>query len=391
MQNNLRPCIFVARFGFLNSRSLIIVHKTISSIFGNLIPMILVLIVISVISPDASAKVTVNVIEKNHRGFKETTEIKCLLQGGTIEEPKVSKGMELNIGDELSCMSQGLAIQLKCGINSFVTFKSPFRVIIIPAPDEKHCALMLTMGSAEVSANDPTIVLCGGMILGTKGTQYSVAALRTDNLPVQQVAAYESDVFLRTSKLSATAVSRGPGADLFLRTSKSGATTVRAGHKVVVGRSSKFEVKPIDRNDIEQSADVYARIDLAVADVFANGNLTNRDNIYMRLRNFHGEVLSDPTNVEKRLNLSAEQINNEVLEQAIANLNQATKYSKADDNVQKSKIAFLMGIAYISLGQTDEGRQRLEQALQLNPDIYNDKSMKLAPAKMEKLPREKKQ
>src|SRR4029079_843201 len=79
-------------------------------------------------------------------------------------------------------------------------FSGAFRVVVLPPRTDVPCVLQLLAGGVDVMAEEPTEINAGGVLLGSKGTQYAVHLRRSESGPVCEGVVYENDLLIRTAQ-----------------------------------------------------------------------------------------------------------------------------------------------------------------------------------------------
>jgi hypothetical protein len=209
-------------------------------------------------------------------------------------------GMLLEPGDMLTSSADSVFIELGCGeegqTNTYM-IASPFRVLI-DVPTMASCHVNMLSGLTEVVAEAPTETTAGGVTLGSTGTQYAVEVRRDGDALVLNCIAYDGTVRVLARP------------DLM----------IAAGAKLVWYGERGVEQAPNTRQDLERSAVTYARFDLATAQK-QNVAIQDPAAALLQLSALHYQVLANPADTARRVELAKEQIRYRVSDQAVYNLN----------------------------------------------------------------------
>jgi hypothetical protein len=199
-------------------------------------------------------------------------------------------------------------IELGCGeegqTNTYM-IASPFRVLI-DVPTVASCHVNMLSGLTEVVAEAPTETTAGGVTLGSTGTQYAVELRRDGDALVLNCIAYDGTVRVLAQP------------DLM----------IAAGAKLVWYGERGVEQAPNTRQDLERSAATYARFDLATAQK-QNVAIQDPAAALRQLSALHYQVLANPADTARRVDLAKEQIRYRVSDQAVYNLNRVNVRDEA--------------------------------------------------------------
>lgn len=231
------------------------------------------------------------------------TEVRVDAIGHGLDEPvaaggarclRFSDGVEVDLiapmllypGDEIWSDSESIDVRLECGEQTVQLLSGRFRAFV-DFPGDKLCAIKLARGALDVLTDSPIQTDVGGIVLGNEGTQYAV------RLAGNTGALAEVLVFDGTVRASA------PGQSAQIRT----------GAALELGRSGRLDgaERRLTEHDLERSAGVYARTDLAVSRNVV-GRLVEPRRDYQELERLHRKVLGDPGSREARAALAKAQI-----------------------------------------------------------------------------------
>jgi hypothetical protein len=218
-------------------------------------------------------------------------------RAGSVAIERAEVGAALLPGDVAATRDSSL-LELRCTEEAGNTYRlqGPFRVLI-DVPIDSTCHVNLLAGHGDVIAESPSATTAGGIALGSSGTQYSVEVTREGDQLVRQVAVFEGEVGVRGS-------GRGVAQGSELRWVGLEATSAS-----------------LSRHDIERSAEVYARFDAAAAAAEAPGG--DSAATYRQLKQLHYDVLANPADTAKRVELAKRQIQYKASYQAAYNLRRA--------------------------------------------------------------------
>jgi len=209
-------------------------------------------------------------------------------------EKKIAVGTTLQVGDLMSTVAPdtNVLLEIGCPANGGTVFRfsGAFRVVVLPPRPDVRCVLQLLAGDVDVIAEEATEINAGGVVLGSKGTQYAVHLRRTESGPVCEGVVYDNDLLIKTSQNQ-----------IPLSTSRSW---------VFNFATATGELGEISEVVLKQSALVAGRFD--VARLRAEGVLTPAKASEIareesELVALHMEVLKAPANKDARLRLGTRQ------------------------------------------------------------------------------------
>lgn len=217
-------------------------------------------------------------------GADSTTSVSVERYASLESESPVSVGTTLEFGDLVeSTAAADTSIEIECPAESGNRYKlsPPFRVAI-GLSSEQGCRIDLMAGTANVQSDSPTEVNAGGVLIGTRGTQFWVRAERSSESPL--VCVFEG----------AVEVAGRDGA-------------VRQGTALFVADSpspAALQAKRIPAELYTSVATLYANFDVSYADRTGTLSAETREALYAQ----HLQVLRNPGNSAARLALAVSQI-----------------------------------------------------------------------------------
>jgi len=196
--------------------------------------------------------------------------------------------MELKAGDELSSNATRLIVAIKCGTATELKVSAPFRVRFLINNTGCNLYHYPKQGALlNVTSSVPTSVRSGETRLASKRTQYEIKTIGISRGGlVQEWLVYEGEVSIQGGEASVRA--KEP-------------VIVEQGEKLVTQGPTRVSREKITAEDIQATADIYASVDASRAKVSDPGT------VFLKLRKLYQEVLADPTNNVKRVNLVNEQ------------------------------------------------------------------------------------
>ena len=289
----------------------------------------------------ASAQVTVTALAKK----EPKDEVRCI-RYGTVDETEVFLGMTLEVGDELICFSDNVALELSYGENSKLNFSGTFRVVILTL-SEKNFAINLLSGGTDAITDERIGVRMGDVLLGVVRTQFGVRIYRDRDELIQECLVYEGEARITTPKLG--------------RRISTAQKFVKKGKEVLPNM-------PIQKDDINRAADLYARVSVSKAQLAGMGGEKPLE-VYSSFLANYAEVLGNPGSVENRLKLASQQINYNLSSEAIYYLNKADKLAIHEE--QKAAVAMMKSFAFMQEGKPDEAKAQQERAMKIDPNVLN--------------------
>lgn len=243
--------------------------------------------------------------------FPETAAVEVQRLGS--DRPELARaGMDLAPGDLLSSSVEDVSVTLRCsapaGDNTY-DLVSPFRVLI-DVPMGAPCHVNLLSGTTEVTAEVPSQTSAGGVTLGSTGTEYGVEVRRSADSLVFRCTIYTDSVSILAGPQTL------PGGGFQAR----GTLLWKAG--------GTFERTGVSREQLARSAAYRARFDLAAAQ--GKGSLQNDSSSTLRrLQTLHYQVLRNPENTARSVELAKVLLDLDLPEKARYNLERVNVRSEA--------------------------------------------------------------
>jgi hypothetical protein len=119
---------------------------------------------------------------------------------GAVERRRLVLRQALDIGDELTGLSEDSLVGLTCPGGSDVKLQGRFRTVIMPPVSGQDCALNLLAGSANVLTNQPTQLTSGETVMGSKQTVYSMRVMREQEQPRFECVVFEGEAEVQYRK-----------------------------------------------------------------------------------------------------------------------------------------------------------------------------------------------
>ncbi|HKQ50383.1 MAG TPA: hypothetical protein VJZ71_20080 [Phycisphaerae bacterium] len=289
--------------------------------------------------------VVLSTIVKGTDPVSQTSDVTILSLGSTQPMPCSAK-MKLNVGDELQCAVEDIAVEVTCGERSeSFRFSAPFRMLVTPGDnDTGKCTFDLRAGSADVIAESPTSITAGGVTMGSESTMYGVSVTRENDQTQIALSVYEGKVSFRSS----------PSAK---------PDFVEDGKKVLFAAAG-LKRMDIPREDYSRAAQAYARIDLAKSGVaidLDHGPVAGESprDVFRALAHQYAQVLSNPEDVEVRLALAATQNKYNLSRGALYNLRRIEEPDRRSASVRD----FLTASAYLKLNKKDDALHWYKMAM----------------------------
>lgn len=149
----------------------------------------------------ANAQAIVRTVIVGERSVPETERVHLSRFADLAVERKIAVGTALEVGDFLTTAAPDANVLLEIGCpatgRTVFRFSSAFRVVVLPPRPDVPCVLQLLSGGVDVMAEEATEINAGGVVLGSKGTQYAVHLRRTESGPVCEGVAYENDLLIK--------------------------------------------------------------------------------------------------------------------------------------------------------------------------------------------------
>ena len=222
--------------------------------------------------------------------------------GSVAPEAVVAGAADFMPGDLLFCGEPDAVVTLECppGSSNSVNLTAPFRVAIA-VPGSGGCHIDLQAGDADVLDEENTEVTIGGVEMKAVGTQFAARVWRGEGGAERRIVVFDGEVEVQGLGES---VRLHRGTMLTFKSSL-------AGRQPVAAPSA----------EVERSARIYSRVDLATAQ--KAGTVENPELLQATLQRQYYEVLAEPENEAKRVELARTQIEYQVSDRAVYNLKRA--------------------------------------------------------------------
>jgi tetratricopeptide (TPR) repeat protein len=302
----------------------------------------------------ADAQVTVTALEQNGQALSSSSEVHRLRFDNLKEESSVGVGTAVEYGDELLGFGSVL-LEINCG-GSLLKFAGKFRVLITAPTPGQSCAVNLRDGTADVLSDQPTEVQSGETTLGTKGTVYGVRVRRgREGRTATQCLVFEGAVAMSQPR-------RRP-------------FVLAEGNKMALGMQDSPQ--QLNKTDIVQTADLYARLSLSRA-VVAGAAPGISGEPLAALRNSYEKTFQNPALAEARVELATLQHEFRADQEADYNLRRAEVIAvQRNDMKMQARIALSRAVVLQSQGINGPASQELEKAKTLDPGILNRQDLQI--------------
>ncbi len=234
----------------------------------------------------ATAQVTVTALGVGLDPIESTSDVR-LQHVDFTETESLEIGAELEVGELLTSLGEGLFVELSCPEGSKLHFTGTFQVLINPPGEDVDCAVRLDAGKLDVLTDTDTEVESGEVTLGSEGTRYAVR-LDEASGKLERVLVFEGEVTVETPE--------------------------RTG-RIATGRTLSFENQgtgpreaAVTKAEIDRWAHLYARFNAIQAK--AGG----ADPDIAELTRLHAKVLKRPQSRRPRTQLADAQASYQLAE-----------------------------------------------------------------------------
>ncbi len=326
------------------------IYSLFASRCGKLVIIVLTLLFIHLLSTNIGAEVTISAIVEDStiRTLPDTGDVRCI-RYAEFKQEEVYVDMTLKDYDELVSLSGGITVELRGPHNSRLTFSGRFRVLVMPL-DGQDCAINVLSGDADVLTDQRTTISSAGTILSSKGTQYGIRVSRTKEGPTQELFVYDDEVKVQSPTFKGI---------------------LTPGQKLIISRAEPSQLTNIEWKDIQQTANVYARMDASKAQIVTGTQMSPKE-VYLKLQTLYTKILTDPENAESRLELAIQQVNYSLATDAIYHLSRAERF--AENVEQQAMIALTKGVAYSQIGRSREDEQ-FQRAREIDPGVFDKENL----------------
>ena len=266
---------------------------------------------------------------------------------GTLEREPARTGILLEAGDELTGTAPDVAVELVCPKGSTVKFSNAFRAVLLPQTGDQDCSFSLLSGSVDILTGEPTQILAGLVIMGSKRTQYGLRVYRDEGTARLETLVYEGEAQCQV-------IPRGT------------AFQMEGGSKALIRGDTWQRTKMSDR-DIDRTASVYARMDVAKAHT-SGIVLESPQNAYAAMKSSHAKVLRAPADWSSRLDLATWQVRLGSPRQALYHLGKVAPAAETNARL-RAEIAVIQGVAYQEMGDQEGAARHFEAAKKIDPHV----------------------
>ena len=253
-----------------------------------------------------SARAVVRAIIAGRESVTGTDRVHRIKFADLAEETSVAVNTTLEAGDLIWALDPNVLVEIECASNGRTPFRfsNGFRVVVLPPRQEVPCVLQLLAGGVDVRTEEVTEINAGGIVLGSKGTQYAVRLHRTEQGAVCDGVVFDDELEVKV-----------PAREVMTLTSNSGWT-----YNLGTGRGQRGA---ITEQAFERSAAIATVFDLTRLNAGAAGPPEARKQLEQQLFALHVAVLKAPADKEARAELGRTQQRFGILDGARYNLTRA--------------------------------------------------------------------
>jgi hypothetical protein len=266
---------------------------------------------------------------------------------GTLAREPVRPGALLGAGDELSGTAPGVVVEVACRKGSSVKFSDAFRAVLLPPQGDQDCSFSLLSGSVDILTGAPTQVLAGLIVMGSRRTQYGLRVYRDEGAARLETLVYEGEARCQV-------IPRRTGFDM------------QAGSKALI-RGDAWQRTEMSERDVERTASVYARMDVAMAQA-AGTAIESPQNLYESMKSWHVKVLAAPAEWPSRLTLATRQLALGNPRQSLYHLGRIAESAETNPRL-RAEIAVMQGLAYQQIGDEEQAARHFEAARKIDPQL----------------------
>jgi hypothetical protein len=273
------------------------------------------LITVHILSADTQAQIRIGTITP-----ASGHEVK-VFRSADILKMDAAVDMELQPYDEIECFTGKAIVELKSGPENTLVASGQFRMAVRP-PDGRAFSVVILIGDADMQSRYPSLMCTPEACMGPLRTEYSIRARRTGEGVLREYTVFDGEV-----RVGSAGTER----------------TILTGEKLVTKATEPPQQQKLQFEDFNRPAILYASTDLTKA--ISSGTEVDRSSLFENLRRLHTDVLIDPKNSTKRVNLALAQVGNGSSSSAVYQLTKAEEYSPGGDTKQLLIIAVINGAA----------------------------------------------
>lgn len=254
----------------------------------------------------ASAQAVVRAVIVDGKSVTQTDRVRRSRFADLTEETTIAVNTPLEAGDLIRALDSKVLVELKCASTGRTPFRfsSGFRVIVLPPRQDVPCVMQLLAGGVDVRTEEATEINAGGIVLGSRGTQYAVQLRRTNEGAVCDGVVFDDELEVKV-----------PAREAMRLTTSSGWT-----YNLATGTGTRGAVP--DRT-IEWSAAVATAFDLARLAPGTASSPEAQKRLGQQLFELNMAVLKAPANQELRAELGKTQQRLGITDAARYNLKKA--------------------------------------------------------------------
>jgi hypothetical protein len=254
----------------------------------------------------ASAQAVVRAIIVDGKSVTQTDRVHRSRFADLTEEATIAVNTPLEAGDLIRALDSTVLVELECASKGRTPFRfsSGFRVVVLPPRQDVPCVMQLLAGGVDVRTEEPTEINAGGIVLGSRGTQYAVQLRRTNEGTVCDGVVFDDELEVKV-----------PAREAMKLASNSGWT-----YNLVTGTGQRGAVS---ERTIEWSAAVATLFDLARLAPGTDSSPEAQKQLGQQLFELNKAVLKAPANQEARAELGKTQQRLGIADAARYNLRKA--------------------------------------------------------------------
>jgi hypothetical protein len=268
----------------------------------------------------ARGQAVVRAVIVDRKSVSETDRVHLSRFADLTETTRIAVNTPLDVGDLIWALGPGVLVEIECSSKGRTPFRlsNGFRAVVLPPRPDVPCVLQLLAGGVDVRTDETTEINAGGIVLGSKGTQYAVRLRRTGDGAVCDGVVVDGDLSVRPPSLKMRELTGNNSWTYDLAASR--------------GRRGA-----ISEQMVQQSAAIATVFDLTRLSAVATGSPAAQEQMAEQLFALHSAVLRAPANQDVRAELGKTQEKLGIMDGARYNLKRVSALARDEATVRDAE------------------------------------------------------
>jgi hypothetical protein len=265
----------------------------------------------------ARGQAVVRAIIVDQKSVSETDRVHLSRFADMTEATTIAVNTTLDAGDLIWAFGPGVLVEIECTSKGRTPFRlsNGFRAVVLPPRPDVACVLQLLAGGVDVRTDETTEINAGGIVLGSKGTQYAVRLRRTGEGAVCDGVVFDGDLSVTPPSLK------------MIELASNNSWT----YDLAADRGQRGA---ISEQMVQQSAAIATVFDLTRLSAVATGSPVAQQQLAEQLFALHSAVLRAPANQDVRAELGKTQEKLGIMDGARYNLKRVPALTRGEARVR---------------------------------------------------------